>query len=898
MELFCEVCGMVDEYYDENALIDHKASPKHICNLILLNYNNNKRTFSKNRDGVQIFCTAQGEKIKNTPGMKVEKSDQQKIRLIMKPGQKAKFSFSITNDMKNEDLMIIGIQLAHPQPLYQMDKHPFVFGEDPNILKKKSSVEQKILVKFVGADIGQYEMPIMFTFHRPSDKKDIIVVREMVVLVQENPIDYIKTSNPYTGEDWAHTDKIMYSTGHIPFEHTFKIPKLLKTLLPRGLEDKALEGLQLPQETIEQLRKVLIATRAIFDEGPTPNNYRFYFHHLLWWEEIVARINLRKYNMFGVYLQKKGDVYLLEVPGLAEKRPSLIRGDRVYLRSVEKQDTLFESTIKHIEDNYVQCGNLDESFDALYRPDALFDVRFLMSRVPVERMHDAVSRLEAARHTCRVFPEPARKTPQLIALKRFYNPLIAYNEEQRSAVEHIVAGTSGRAPYIVFGPPGTGKTMTIVEAIIQLVVRNPKNRVMVCTDSNMAADHIALILLQYNKMLNYSNFLLRANSQSREWSVMPPALASVSNGTSYESYYPVNNEHAAMYRVFVTTLLHAAKYGTARSQSAHKLQMSHLFIDEAAQASEPAALVPLVALLAPAGRLVLAGDPMQLGPVCISREAKLRGLGVSLMTRLIRNYENLYTDNPNYITMLVKNFRSDPDILTIPNELFYDNALQALAPPDALSKTSILGLPGGDRAIVFHAVESREQKIGNAPSFFNEKELDMLKRYTRALIEKHQVAAKDIGIIAPYIRQVYKMKSWLQSVNFEAVEVGTVEAFQGKEKRVILVSTVRANCKLLDHDAKYNLGFLVDDKRYNVTLTRAKAKIVIIGNASCLSRDAKWRKYMEMCKEMNCYHGEEGQQVPRTSFLLTDIARTRFDKCRLSDQLKKADKKKNKEKIK
>ncbi|KAI8425247.1 hypothetical protein MSG28_007044, partial [Choristoneura fumiferana] len=203
--------------------------------------------------------------------------------------------------------------------------------------------------------------------------------------------------------------------------------------------------------------------------------------------------------------------------------------------------------------------------------------------------------------------------------------------------------------------------------------------------------------------------------------------------------------------------------------------MSHLFIDEAAQASEPAALVPVCGLLARTGTLVLAGDPQQLGPVCISRDAKERGLGKSLMARLRSDYANLYESDPNYITMLVKNFRNAPDILHLPNQLFYHGNLK--------------------------------------------KELDMLKMYTKALVEKHDVKPVDIGIIAPYIRQVYKMKSWLISnaaAGLDAVEIGTVEAFQGKEKRVILVSTVRANCRLLDYDAKYGLGFLVDDKLFNI----------------------------------------------------------------------------------
>lgn len=884
---YCDFCGVVDEVYEEHSELDHEDTPKHICNRILHQYKHKKKEFSRNRDGVIILGAANSLPLAGSDARitKEPPTDHHKVRIFAKPNQTVEFFFTITNDMKSEDLLVVGIQLAHPQPHFVMCDHEFIFGQDPHLLEPKSTIDT-ISITFVGADVGQYEMPIMFTFVRNSDGKSLIFIREMVVLVATERPQKFNAKSPYSNLDWTHAERFVVSTDHVPYNNLYKIPKLLKILLPAGLDEDALEKIEGPLDFKRQLRNVLITTRAIFDEGITKGNYMLYFHHLLWWEEIIARINLRKYNMTAVSLEKKGEVYLLEVPGLAENRPSLLRGDKVYIKLHGNNDIIFESVIKDMEESTIHIGNIDESFNAYYTPETLFDIRFMMSRVPHERAHVAVANVFERKQDSRLFPEPRKKDVKLKPIYKWYNPLIKNNEEQRLAVQHILSGTSRRAPYMVFGPPGTGKTMTIVEAIIQIVLYSSKNRVMVCTDSNMAADHIALMLLKYNKELNINNFILRANSQSRVWSVMPSELAPVSNGTKYENSYSVSNYALSSYRVVVTTLLHAAKYGTPRAQAQHKLQMSHLFIDEAAQASEPATLVPVTGLLAPAGLLVLAGDPMQLGPVCISRDAKDRGLGKSLMERLKTDYSNLYESDPNYITMLVKNFRNDPDILSLPNAMFYDDNLVPLAPEDPLSRRSILGLPGGERAVVFHAVNSREQRMGKAPSFFNEKELDMLKRYTKALIEHHNVRPVDIGVIAPYIRQVYKMKTWLMSSGYDEIEVGTVEAFQGKEKRVILVSTVRANCRLLDYDAKYGLGFLVDDKRFNVTLTRAKAKLVIIGNPTCLTRDKKWRRYMNHCKELNCYFGHECEQLERTSKILNEVAITRFNRCRISELLK------------
>ncbi|XP_050672000.1 uncharacterized protein LOC126970236 [Leptidea sinapis] len=657
----------------------------------------------------------------------------------------------------------------------------------------------------------------------------------------------------------------------------------MKTLMAVGLNEDSLDRHRAGDEKMRNLKKLHAVTNEIFNDGITVKNYATYFRHLLWWEELINRINLKKYNMFGVQI-KKGHFYSIDVPGLAEKRPSLIKGDRLLIYCKDNS-FICDGTISEIQDSAIVIKDFCMRFTALYRPHFLYNVRFMPLRLPMERMHEAVDNVFANKQMCRVFPKPSIKQIPVKEITRFYNPLIKDNKEQKSAVEHIVSGSSGLAPYIVFGPPGTGKTMTIVEAIVQIVAQSPRHRVMVCTDSNMAADHIALQLLQYKKQLNINNFMLRANSQTREWKLMPPALANVSNGTSFDTFFSVSNGKASTYRVLVSTLLHAAKYCKADGRG-NRLQLTHLFIDEAGQASEPAALVPISGLLAPSGNLVLAGDPKQLGPVCHSKDAKARGLGTSLLERLKSTYQNMYESDPNYITMLINNFRSDPDILRIPNKLFYGNNLKPLAKPDELSKVSILGLPGGNKAAIFHAVHSHEQRMGAAPSFYNDKEIELVRKYVTALVKVHNVLQKDIGIIAPYIRQVYKIKGWLMSAKYDEIEVGTVESFQGKEKRVVIVSCVRANSHLLDYDFKYTLGFLVDDKRFTVAVTRAKAKLIIIGNPTCLIRDSKWREYMEFCFDNQCYFGQESQQMERNTALLTEIAKTRFERCRLADVLR------------
>ncbi|KAM3962460.1 LOW QUALITY PROTEIN: putative helicase mov-10-B.1 [Aphomia sociella] len=748
----CNVCGFVDETYNENAECEHNATAKHISNVILADFKMNKNSYTGNSGGIEVFSS-----VHNNDVSYLKNTDERIIKINVKLKQKVEFSFNITNDMENESVVLLGVLLPHPQPQFQI-LNPTVFGQEPFVLENKTSVKRKVAITFESEEIGNYEMPIIFTFYKEKEnERKFIIIREM------------------------------------------------------------------------------------------------------------------NYSMTAVQLIKnpEGSGYLLEVQGLAEKRPSVLRGDKILIRSSDNTQIVFESFVKNIMNSQILLTGFDEMFDEDYDEDTLFDVQFLMCRVPLERMHDAVSKLFTSEQVIRVFPEQTEEPVELKVIPRFYNNLIKDNEEQKSAVQHIVSGTSRRCPYVVFGPAGTGKTMTIVEAIVQLVVANPHNRILVCTNSNMAADHIASMLLQYRTKLKISNFIFRANSQSREWKVMPSALKPVSNGTGYRTFYSLSNFTAASYRVLVMTLSHTAKYALEENQSAHKLQMTHLFIDEAAQASEPATLIPICGLLASNGHLILAGDPKQLGPFCLSQVARSRGLGTSLMERLMKCYGNMYRNNSTYTMM--KNFRSNPDILRIPNKLFYNNCLQPQINSDPLSEVSILGLPGGDRAVVFHAVQSQEKRMGKSPSYYNEIELSVLQRYTTALVDEHKVLEEDIGIITPYIRQVYKMRSWLE-MNYSKVEVGTVEAFQGKEKRVILVSTVRANAKLLDYDAKYNLGFLVDEKRFNVALTRAKSKIIIIGNPECLTKDSKWRMYIDFCTNYETRHGTSTQHLPRDTDLPSETA--------------------------
>ncbi|XP_052756472.1 putative helicase mov-10-B.1 [Galleria mellonella] len=828
----CDICS------EKNINPGHEQTEKHQWNEILHVYSSNKNKFAKNRNGIIVECD-----VRSSFSMHKKNTDA-RIALSAKPTEEVQFNFTIINNNTTDIIRIDFIQMLHSKTNFHLNYHL-----DLQPLKPGTQIKKAVSIKFKSAHIGQYEVPVFFSFHDIRTRKNIIIVRDVAVYVEETQSIHEKEISPYSKKEVLArvlVKKIMPRYN----DDKHRIPPQLKTIFTSGLHvnDKA------PEDEIAKVKSI----KDVFDIGVTKDNYKKYFQYLLWYEEAVVKSNYKNYNMSDVTIQQSEahNSYYLAVPGLAVKRPSLLSGDLLFVKPV-KANIMFEAMITAIKEcNIIEISGLNSDFKNYYNQNALFDIRFFLSRLTLERMHHAITNIQQMGHEGRIFPERNPKIPVVQSITKFFNPLVRDNKEQRTAVEHIVSETSGIAPYLIHGPPGTGKTVTIVEAILQLVLKNSKNSILVCTDSNNSADYIATMLVKY---VNYfpdrkGKLLLRANSRFRTWDI-PEALKSYSNGMTSSEYKNVPITKFRSYNIVVTTLSHAAKF--AKQLRNDKPHITHLFIDEAAQASEPACLIPASGLLHPKGLLVLAGDPLQLGPVVISHKAKEIGLGLSLMERL-KSKCSLYSDarnDPNYIVMLRSNFRSHPDILQIPNDLFYNGQLRCMSNMDRLSQLDILGVKSQSRAIVFHSVISKEQRLGKSPSFFNIMELEVVRHYVLSLIKRHKIPQEDIGIISPYIRQVHKIKDWLEEQGYYNIEVGTVEAFQGREKRIVIITTVRGKCDFTKSAGKFKIGFLSDPKRFNVALTRAKAKTIIIGNPINLQKDPMWNTYIKSCRQMGTFLG-------------------------------------------
>ncbi|XP_038143312.1 putative helicase mov-10-B.1 [Cyprinodon tularosa] len=675
---------------------------------------------------------------------------------------------------------------------------------------------------------------------------------------------------------------------------------LKKYLTPPYMNDL----IQLLRKPTHPSRNFLANEKSNFLEKPLCwENYTEKFQLLLYLEELQMEFDIRRYNIPNddrKHAELARDttnrkLLVLEVPGVSENRPSVLRGDSLLMYPQGEKGVKYRGYVHGVQLDSIRLGFAQEFLnrygkDFSFIEGIKFNVEFTINRLPVRLQHRAA---ELARsHNLRSVLFPVEPTlsygkPDLPKLKLFDYQL-EKNPEQYQAVQHIVAGSSRPAPYLVFGPPGTGKTVTVVEAIKQIEKTQTSCHILACAPSNSAADLLCTKIREHVDARN----VYRIYASSRDPKLVPEQLKACSN-LEGDSYHFPPKEKLMEYKIVVTTLLTAGRLVSGDIPSGH---FTHVFVDEAGHAVETECLVPLAGLLdAETGQLVLAGDPKQLGPILRSPFALKYGMGVSLLERLMTDFP-LYQKNEGvynnlYVTKLLRNYRSHPVILKIPNELFYDGELQACA--EEYSRNFYCNweyLPKQGFPLIFHGVTGTDDRESNSPSFFNIAEIEVVMEYVKKLLQTQgkkglaKIAPKDIGIIAPYRKQVQKIRKALEKVGKDLkvtdmgdLKVGSVEEFQGQERRVILVSTVRSSPRYFDIDKNFSLGFVKNEKRFNVAVTRAKALLIVVGNPLVLNADSTWARFIEYCKEEGGYEGfthaeeDEGEIVARLSALYISI---------------------------
>lgn len=656
---------------------------------------------------------------------------------------------------------------------------------------------------------------------------------------------------------------------------------------------------RLPQFPVpERLRDCILEDEDIEDVVPVIQqdldykNYTSRFKALLHLEEIQMDIDIREFDLERVNFRPIREFLALKVPGLAEGRPSVLIGDKIIVTEPgDSSGPAYEGYVHELMSEDVLL-RFNQDFH-LTNNGKDFNVVFTFNRSPLRRCHQAVtfavnlgenvlfpttlipklSRLLASKKSrANVVPlNSAKHTSDKKQTMTFYNRHL--NDQQKAAVTRILQGQCRPLPYILFGPPGTGKTMTVVETILQILKKMPSSRILACTPSNSAADLIAERIHRSGQVK--TSDMVRLNAAQRNEDTVPDCVKPY-------CCYGDNLDLASRYRVVISTCASAGILYTLGIKAGH---FSHVFVDESGQATEPECLIPCGMVAGSDGQIVLAGDPMQLGPVLRSKHSRKYGLELSFLERLIntplyQRNESMFADHgcydPLLVTKLVDNYRSHQAILSLSSQLFYHAELRERA--DRQVTHSLCDwhmLPSKGFPVLFHGIRGEDTREGDSPSWFNPAETVQVVRYLQGLMrdETHQVATEDVGVITPYRKQVEKIRLLIDKLGMDMVKVGSVEEFQGQERPVIIISTVRSNERLIGFDMKHTLGFLSNPKRFNVAISRAQCLLIIIGNPFVLSQDKYWQTLIHYCIENKAYTGcdlpdlskledANGQEVP------------------------------------
>ena len=440
------------------------------------------------------------------------------------------------------------------------------------------------------------------------------------------------------------------------------------------------------------------------------------------------------------------------------------------------------------------------------------------------------------------------------------------NSVQEQAVNKVLRA---KDVAIVHGPPGTGKTTTLVEAIYETLRR--ENQVLVCAQSNMAVDWISEQLVDRgvnvlrignptkvnDKMLSFTYERRFADHPDypQLWSIRETIrkLRQNRNRRRDEGFHQ-KVERLKSRATELEIRINAQLFGEARviastlTGSANRLlsgqKFGTLFIDEAAQALEPACWIAI----RKASRVILAGDHCQLPPTVKSIAALRGGLGTTLMERIVKQ-------KPETVTLLKTQYRMNEQIMRFSSDWFYGGMIEA-APQ--VRFRGILDLDNPMTWIDTSAVAGKEEFVGESFGRINCAEadmtLDVLQEYFTRIGKARVLEERiDVGVISPYRAQVQLLRRLIRKKEFfkpyrGLISVNTVDGFQGQERDVIVISLVRAN-------ADGQIGFLSDLRRMNVAITRARMKLMIMGDVPTMTRHPFYRKLYEFIME-NQTHGQ------------------------------------------
>jgi len=832
------------------------------------------------------------------PGVSVTCDQETNVRFNVRNSDTV-WNFEIKSDRMLQGVSLLGVEclenfsicdvtLVRMKENLVLDSKPgeCVIDEEQKLeflASGKAGFSYTLKIKFHTSIFGTFKQTVVFDFgERPLLSKTLIA--DVVPFSADSELQSIKESILQTSDPWdagagASSDIVSFD------------PPLAKV---HADEDKLLSQYPSPQPSTFKM------SDGVTQSNLTRENYKERLHQLLFIEEMSqyqaldgfhaaievqltinylvsatpSNASTAKYarpgELFGrmelsaelsedsaagrLILTKCSSILLKFKVATTESKKKKIKFKRY--RNKKIYECLIEDTLKSAV--YIRLSSKMVEENKL-SPDMKLRayIQFRLNRNSMTEMHWAVDNLG---NVSTVYPDissvpnipwsPATEWPTHQLDTRL-------NPKQKEAIRAITAPpTLNLPPILIIGPYGTGKTFTLGKAIEQLLSEDG-TRILVCTHSNSAAD---LYIKEYldpafesEKIANKK--LVRVYYHNR-WvqtvheSVLKYCLIETDPLTSTRSFRSPVLEDLQNADIVVATL------STSRcvAQLLNPGHFTHILLDEAAQALETEAIMPLV--LAEQGtRVVLAGDHMQLEPNITSDFAKEKKLGVSLLERLYYLYP---VDFPCKI-MLVENYRSHEAIVDYTSDMFYQQKLVASGKQPAHSAWYPL---------TFFTARGEDIQESASTSYYNNSEVaeivdrlaELRRNWPKQWGKKEEA---EIGVVTPYHDQVQMIRGELRKKKLYNISVERVLNVQGKQYRAIFISTVRTRktCNKTDSNQMTTLdfGFLSSAKLLNTAITRAQSLVAVVGDPVTLVSVGKcrklWESFLQICADKKSFHG-------------------------------------------
>ncbi|KAK5112549.1 hypothetical protein LTR85_011241 [Meristemomyces frigidus] len=660
-------------------------------------------------------------------------------------------------------------------------------------------------------------------------------------------------------------------------------------------------------------------------EGLQASGYHAYFQAAMIDEAAALQHECEDYALYKVPLEKayrdpRPNMYQLKVPGLRELSLRIEIGDIVQLRQLIFDARGAIMHVPYIMRHDAVVWSIDRlremltlNVQGLLPRSMMFNVSFSVQAGRLGALYRSVMGIQKALQggenswtRTMLFPDEADGTLQRTLNKfqvdmELHDSLLNY--EQIRAVDTVLQNDFGRVPFLISGPPGTGKTKTLVELALQIISKQQGAHLLLCAPSDPAAD---TLVQRLSKHLQPSQ-MLRLTAPSRSFPEVPDSVLSFCYVDSDMFSLPPLQQ-MMRYNIVVTTCRDAELMLRARLSNADlydlergMMSMLHpkeltphpglhwtgLLMDEAAQATEPEALIPLSVIAPPPGYeateqlppvFIMAGDNHQLGPRTASRTVAMQ---TSLFERflerplyrlhlLARSKQSGGVMRPLTQSMLpiirpafanlIRNYRSHPAILATPSSLFYNDTLE----PEATNTTSLLpwqGWKGRKWPVLFACNTGSDEMEQDGGGWYNNAEAKMACQYAISFLQAGLAKAQEICIMSPFRAQVRVLRQFARhpAYNIPAVNIGPLEAFQGLESMLVILCTTRTRDRFIEQDVARGLGVMHEPRRFNVALTRAKEGLIVIGNPAVLGKDKHWATFLAFCHRNGLREDEVGK---------------------------------------